>query len=276
MTQPPPIFDRALIASHLARRPGAPDFVTDLVLADLEDRLGTLIREFPKALIIGPDIDQLPTHGQTANARFAFERLPAFAGDDDIPAAIGTDYNLIVSILHLQAVNDVPGYLGRLRARLLPDGLLMVATLGGESLSELREAFLAADAMVLGGASARVAPMLQVRDGGALLQRAGLALPVADVETHVVRYGSPLALMAELKALGAANPLVERPRRLATPALLAAATEAYQARDADPDGRVRATLEIIWLAGWVPHESQQQPLRPGSAKVSMKDALGPH
>jgi hypothetical protein len=91
-----------------------------------------------------------------------------------------------------------------------------------------------------------------------------------------VRYGSPLALMAELKALGAANPLVERPRRLATPALLAAATEAYQARDADPDGRVRATLEIIWLAGWVPHESQQQPLRPGSAKVSMKDALGPH
>src|SRR5690606_4115159 len=117
------------------------------------------------------------------------------------------------------------------------------------SLTELREAFLSADAMVLGGAAARVAPMLQVREAGSLLQRAGLALPVADVETHVVRYSTPFALMAELKALGAANPLVDRPRRLATATLLTAAANAYQAHDADPDGRVRATLEIVWLAG---------------------------
>lgn len=270
----PAIFDTALIARHLARRPQTADFVTDLVLADLEDRLAALIRDFPRAAIVGPDMERLPATGQTASARIAFERLQAFGGGDELPNLPGADYNLIVSILHLQAVNDVPGYLARLRARLLPDGLLLVAALGGETLTELREAFLAADAQVWGGASARVAPMIQVRDGGALLQRAGLALPVADVETHVVRYASPFALMAELKALGASNPLVDRPRRLATPALLAAAAAAYAERDSDPDGRIRATLEIIWLSGWVPHESQQQPLKPGSATTRLGDVLG--
>jgi hypothetical protein len=274
MTQPPAIFDTALIARHLARRQQTADFVTDLVLDDLEDRLAALIRDFPRAAIIGPDIDRLPAFGQTASARFAFERHAAFAGPDDVPDLAGEDYNLIVSILHLQAVNDVPGYLARLRARLAPDGLLLIAALGGETLTELREAFLSADALVFGGVSARVAPMIQVRDAGALLQRAGLALPVADVETHTVRYSSPFALMAELKALGAANPLVDRPRRLGSPALLAAAANAYLAQDADPDGRIRATLEIVWLSGWVPHESQQKPLKPGSATTRLGDVLG--
>ncbi|MBS3850035.1 SAM-dependent methyltransferase [Devosia sp. BSSL-BM10] len=274
MIQTPAIFDSALIAQHLARRSAPGDFVTDLVLADLEDRLVALIRDFPKAAIIGPDVDKLPAFGQTASARFSYQRHAAFGGQDDVPVLEGEDFNLIVSILHLQAVNDVPGYLARLRARLAPDGLIMIAALGGETLTELREAFLAADAQIFGGASARVAPMLQVRDGGGLLQRAGLALPVADVETHVVRYPTPFALMAELKALGAANPLVDRSRRLASPALLAAAAQAYAERDADPDGRIRATLEIVWLSGWAPHESQQQPLKPGSATSRLGDVLG--
>ncbi|MDP2780517.1 methyltransferase domain-containing protein [Devosia sp.] len=274
MSQPPRIFDTPLISQHLARRTELGNFVTDLVLADLEDRLTALIRVFPRAAIIGPDLDKLPSFGQAASARFAFERYAAFAGEDDVPALTGDDYNLIVSILHLQAVNDVPGYLARLRARLAPDGLLLVATLGGDTLTELREAFLAADAMVYGGASARIAPMLQVRDGGALLQRAGLALPVADVETHIVRYPTPLALMAEIKALGAANPLLDRSRRMASPALLAAAAQAYTERDSDPDGRIRATLEIVWLSGWAPHDSQQKPLKPGSATTRLGDVLG--
>lgn len=274
MSQPPSIFDTALIGQHLARRGETGDFVTDLVLADLEDRLAALIRDFPRAAIIGPDIEKLPASGRTASAGFAFKRHAAFDGEDEVPALEGDGYNLIVSLLHLQAINDVPGYLARLRARLEPDGLLMIAALGGETLTELREAFLAADALVLGGASARVAPMLQVRDGGALLQRAGLALPVADVETHIVRYSSPFALMAELKALGAANPLVDRPRRPATRTLLAAAVAAYAERDADPDGRVRATLEFVWLSGWAPHESQQKPLKPGSATTRLGDVLG--
>ncbi|HEY8575327.1 MAG TPA: SAM-dependent methyltransferase [Devosia sp.] len=273
MSQPPAIFDTALIRRHLARRTDRGDFVTDLVLADLEDRLGTLIRDFAKAAIIGPDLARLPQKGQTASASFSYERHAAFEGDDDIPPLEGDGYNLVVSLLHLQVVNDVPGYLARLRTRLAPDGLLMVAALGGETLTELREAFLAADTEVFGGAAARVAPMIQVRDGGALLQRAGLALPVADVETHVVRYSTPFALMAELKALGAANPLRDRPKRPATRALLTAAAEAYADRESDADGRVRATLEIIWLSGWVPHESQQQPLKPGSATTRLGDAL---
>jgi len=275
MSLPPKIFDTSLIARHLARRPaGREDFVTDLVLADLEDRLGALIRDFPRAVIIGPDIDRLPTVGRTASASFAYQRYAAFSGPDDVPDLGDGTYDLIVSILHLQAVNDVPGYLARLRSKLAPDGLLTVAALGGNTLTELREAFLAADALVLGGASARVAPMIQVRDAGALVQRAGLALPVTDVETHIVRYSSPFALMAELKSLGAGNPLFDRPRRPATRTLLTAAAAAYAERDADPDGRVRASLDLIWLSGWAPHESQQQPLRPGSAKVSMKSVLG--
>jgi hypothetical protein len=274
MSQQPALFDTALIARHLARRKGISDFVTDLVLADLEDRLGALIRDFPLAAIIGPDRDRLPAFGQTATTRFSFQRHAAFGGHDDMPALDGDNFNLIVSLLHLQAINDVPGYLARLRAKLAPDGLLMIAALGGESLTELREAFLAADAQVFGGASARVAPMIQVRDGGALLQRAGLALPVADVETHIVRYADPFALMSEIKALGASNPLADRPRRPATPALLAAAAQAYAARDSDPDGRIRATLEIIWLSGWAPHESQQKPLKPGSATTRLGDVLG--
>jgi len=274
MTQPPAIFDTALIRRHLARRTETGDFVFDLVIADLEDRLGALVRDFAKSAIIGPDVEKLPSSGQTASASFAFERYRSFSPDYDMPPLVGDDYKLIVSVLELQAINDVPGYLARLRAHLAPDGLLMIAALGGESLTELREAFLAADAQVFGGASARVAPMIQVRDGGGLLQRAGLALPVADVETHVVRYGNPFALMAELKALGASNPLLDRSKRLATPALLAAAAEAYASQDSDPDGRIRATLEIIWLSGWAPHENQQKPLRPGSAKVRLGDVLG--
>ena len=273
MALPPKIFDPALIARHLARRSGD-DFVTELVLGDLEERLLALIRDFPRALIIGPDVSRLPASGRTAKGEFPFIRLAAFTPDSELPPLPEGEFDLIVSLLHLQAVNDVPGYLAQLRARLAPDGLLMAAALGGNTLTELREAFLSADAEISGGASARVAPFIQVRDAGALLQRAGLALPVADVETHIVRYSNPIALMAELKSLGAANPLVDRSRQPATRALLTAAAEAYARKDADPDGRVRATLELIWLSGWLPHESQQQPLKPGSATVSMTKVLG--
>ncbi|MHA6300321.1 methyltransferase domain-containing protein [Devosia sp. CAU 1758] len=273
MNNPPPLFDPRQLARNLARRKSLDNFVRGLVLEDLADRLSTYRRDFPRAVLIGPDAQSLPETLATANGPVRVHRVEAFSGAEfpDLPEG---EHNLIVSLLHLQVINDVPGHLARLRRVLKPDGLLLAAFIGGESLTELREAFLAADLAVSGGASARVSPMAQVRDAGGLLQRAGFALPVADVETHRVRYANPFALMAELKALGAANPLSDRPRRFATRTLLAAAAEAYAQRDADPDGRVRATLEIIWLAGWVPHESQQKPLRPGSATVSMKDMLG--
>ena len=273
MSQPPRLFDPAQLARNLKRRPARENFVRDLVFDDLADRLGAHMRNFADAVLIAPDVDLLPHRLATASGAVSFHPVEAFGGDDDFPDLPEGSFDLIVSLLHLQAVNDVPGHMARLRARLRPDGLLLVAMIGGESLSELREAFLAADMAVTGGASARVAPMAQVRDAGALLQRAGFALPVADVETHGVRYANAFALMAELKALGAANPLADRPRRFATKTLLTQAAAAYQEAAADPDGRIRATLEVIWLAGWVPHESQQKPLRPGSAKVSLGDIL---
>ena len=273
MTTPPRLFDDMQIARNLARRRSDENFVRDLVLEDLADRLGAYRRDFTRAVLIGPDASTLPATLFTANGPVSTQRVEAFSGAE-FPALPEGEQDLVISLLHLQAVNDVPGHLARLRRVLKPDGLLLAAFLGGETLTELREAFLAADLQVTGGASARVAPMAQVRDAGALLQRAGFALPVADVETHRVRYATPFALMTELKALGASNPLADRSRRFATRTLLAAAAQAYAERDADPDGRVRATLEIIWLAGWVPHESQQKPLRPGSATVSMKDFLG--
>lgn len=272
MSQPPSIFDPAQIAQNLRRRSARDNFVRDLVFDDLADRLGAHMRIFTDAVLIAPDVDLLPKTVMTGSGTVSFQPVEAFAGSD-FPNLPPGDFDLVVSLLHLQAVNDVPGHMARLRARLRPDGLLLVALIGGESLSELREAFLAADMAISGGASARVAPMVQVRDGGALLQRAGFALPVADVETHRVRYANAFALMSELKTLGAANPLMDRPRRFATRTVIAKAAESYHERAADPDGRVRATLEIIWLAGWVPHESQQKPLRPGSAKVSLGDVL---
>lgn len=281
MATPPPIFDRALIAARLARRDPAADFVSALVRDDLAERLLTIRRPFARALVMAPDARVLPFGGVSADGPFAWERagtLVAAPGtpllDAEALALPRTGYDLVVSLLDLSIVNDVPGFLARIRAHLAPDGLFLAAVLGGDTLTELRQSFLAAEAATTGGASARVAPFLQLADAGPLLQRTGFALPVTDVESHIIRYADPLALMRELKALGAANPLADRPSRPMAGRTLAAAVAAYAERFGDPDGRIRATLEIVWLSGWAPHESQQQPLRPGSAEVSLTKVLG--
>ncbi len=278
----PKVFDRALIARHLERRPkGHDDFVTRLVLADLEERLGTVTRDFEQALILSPDAGVLPFAGRSANSAFRFERASTVLAAPGVPLVDPEmlelprrGYDLIVSIFDLDVVDDVPGFLARARAHLRGDGLLLVAAIGGDSLTELREAFLSADEEVGGGAFLRVAPFIPLSESAGLLQRAGLALPVSDVETHTVRYESPLSLMRELKALGASNPLADRPHKMATLQLIRAATAAYERLAADSDGRVRATLEIIWMSGWAPHESQQKPLKPGSAEISLTKVLG--
>ena len=282
MQSPPKVFDRELIARHFARRPpGHDDFVTRLALNDLAERLLTVTRTFERALIMAPDASPLPVNGESANGPFVFSWgatvLPsegALTVDPEAVALPFSDYDLIVSIFDAEIVNDVVGFLARLRAHLRPDGLLLVALLGGATLTELRQAFLRADAETTGGATARVAPFIQLGDAGSLLQRAGLKLPVTDVETHTVRYRSPMALVEELKALGAQNPLADRAASFATRNLFAAASNAYEEIAADMDGRVRATLEILWLSGWAAHESQQQPLKPGSANVNLRDVLG--
>jgi hypothetical protein len=279
----PKVFDRALVAQHLARRaPARDDFVTKLVLDDLVDRLADISRPFTEAIILAPDPFVLPETGRSATAEFRFSRAGTVLSGPDMPLVDPEalvlprrDYDLIVSIFDLDIVDDVPGFLARARAHLKSDGLLLCAAIGGDSLTELREAFLTADDEISGGVFPRVAPFIPLNAAAGLLQRAGFALPVSDVETHVVRYGSPLALMRELKALGASNPLVERPRRPATLSLLRAASAAYEALAGEADGKVRATLDIVWLSGWAPHESQQKPLRPGSATVRLEDVLKP-
>jgi SAM-dependent methyltransferase len=280
MTQPPLVFDRTRLAANFAKREGQSDFVTDLVVADLADRLAPVTRAFAKALIMGPDPRLLPGTAQSANGPIRFEKISALLDiegfttvDPEHLSLPDRDYDLIVSLLDLQTVNDVSGFLENLRRHIAPDGLLLVAAIGGRTLSELRDAFLAADVEVLGGVAPRVAPMIDVRDAGGLLQRAGFALPVTDLETHTVRYRTPLALFDELRALGVTNPLAGRDTRMLTPRHLMRAAEIYAERFSDPDGKVRASLEILWLSGWAPHESQQKPLRPGSAQTSLRDVL---
>ncbi|MCL2428798.1 MAG: SAM-dependent methyltransferase, partial [Alphaproteobacteria bacterium] len=173
-----------------------------------------------------------------------------------------------------QAVNDLPGALAQIRRALKPDGLFLAALFGGDTLSELRHSFAVAESELDGGTSPRVAPFADVREMGALLQRAGFALPVTDVDRIIVRYSSPFRLLRDLRCMGAANPLVERRRVPLRRATLMRAMDVYAERFADPDGKLRASFDVVWLSGWSPHESQQQPLRPGSAKQRLADALG--
>jgi SAM-dependent methyltransferase len=197
----------------------------------------------------------------------------AVADEEALPFADGV-LDLVVSALALQSVNDLPGTLVQIRRALKPDGLFLGALLGGESLGELRASFAAAEAEVEGGVSPRVAPLVDAREAGALLQRAGFALPVSDVDRITVRYASPFALMTELRAMGATNALAERRRTPLRRATLRRAVEMYAERFADDDGRVRASFDIVWVTGWAPHGSQPQPLKPGSARTRLADALG--
>ena len=181
--------------------------------------------------------------------------------------------DLAVSALAFQFVNDLPGVLAQIRRALRPDGLLLAAMIGGDTLTELRQSFAAAEAECEGGVSPRVAPFADLRDVGALLQRAGLALPVTDVDRVVVRYDSAFSLMADLRRMGATNILIERRRTPTRRATMLRMAQIYGERFADADGRIRATFDVIWLSGWAPHESQQKPLQPGSAKASLEAAV---
>ena len=181
---------------------------------------------------------------------------------------------LAVSLLSLQDENDIPGMLIQIRRALRPDGLFLGVMAGAGTLGELRESLLAAEAELTGGATLRVAPFADVRELGALLQRAGFALPVADVDTVTVRYSSMFGLMADLKAMGASNALLDRSRKPASRALFARAAEIYAERFSDPDGRVRATFSLVWLSGWAPDASQQKPLKTGFGKGFAGECAG--
>jgi SAM-dependent methyltransferase len=270
-TVAPALFDRALLQARQRRALGLgpATFLLDRAIEDMEDRLAAVKRAFADAADIWT-----PGEGLASPARFAsFAHLAVEDSPQEVLPLAPESLDLAVSVLALQFVNDLPGVLAQLRRALKPDGLLLAAMIGGDTLTELRQSFAAAEAECESGVSPRVAPFADLRDVGSLLQRAGLALPVTDVDRVVVRYDNAFALMQDLRRMGATNILVERRRLPTRRTTMLRMAQIYSERFADPDGRIRATFDVIWLSGWAPHESQQQPLKPGSARASLEEAV---
>ena len=283
----PVIFDRQALSMRrrraLAALVAGADFLHRAAADDLLDRVASVQRTFALAADIGSPTsylsDALTARGTpTVRLDRAMQSLApdtslGVVADPEMLPLAPASIDLAVSSLELQWLNDLPGVLAQIRRALRPDGLFLANFLGGETLAELRDSFTAAEVEVTGGASPRIAPFVELRSAGALLQRAGFALPVIDLDRRVARYDSALDLMRDLRAMGATNPLAERERRPLRREVLARANATYAERYSDPDGRVRATFDIISLSGWAPHESQQKPLTPGSATVRLADAL---
>jgi SAM-dependent methyltransferase len=271
VSEVPRIFDRKARAQRLhraARRSGG-SFLIEEAANGVADRAGAATRRFHNALDIG-------------SAGIAFEIVRPVAdrwtratfSENDVLEPPGQQFDLAVSVLALHAVNDLPGALIQIRRALKPDGLFVAALLAGDTLKELRESFAAGEETISGGVSPRVAPFADVRDLGGLLQRAGFNLPVADTERTTVRYRQFETLVNDLRAAGETNALEQRARKPLRRDVLAASLAHYKSFHAEADGRLRATFDIVYLTGWTPHESQQKPLRPGSAKTRLADALG--
>src|ERR1700758_3020532 len=281
MTESLIIFDR-LLQRRRRSRAGAlsANFLLDHVAGELADRLSVVLRRFDVGVDLGTPGDAVRRSlrrlgaGMVVGADVIARAKPFVVADEEALPFRDASLDLVVSGLALHFANDLPGVLAQIRRALKPDGLFLAALLGGETLTELRQAFAEAESEIEGGASPRVAPFADLRQIGALLQRAGFALPVTDVERVTVRYSSVLDLMHDLRRMGAANPLVARRRVPLRRATLMQMADIYARRFADADGRIRTTFDIVWLSGWAPHPSQQQPLRPGSAKARLADALG--
>lgn len=278
----PLVFDRPLVRRRLSRalKQGYVDFLLQRAVEDLEERLAPVMRSFSLALDVGtpiPAAAELLSRSGRAETVVRLSPVPepgSVLGDEERLPFTGERFDLAVSLLALHGVNDLPGALIQIRRALKPDGLFIAALLGGSTLTELRQALTQAEAELEGGVSPRVAPFADLRDIGGLLQRAGFALPVTDSDIVRVRYANAFALMNDLRRMGLTNALNDRRKTPLKRGTLLRAAEIYAERYADPDGRVPATFEIVWLSGWTPHESQQKPLRPGSAKMRLADALG--
>ena len=284
---PDRIFDGRLIRSRLARaaakRPA--DFLLTRTAEDIADRLSSVQRRFSRLADIGTPAPHLTSllRAKLPDALIVRASPSVKVGDptflqvvadpETLPLAPGA-FDLAVSALALQCTNDLPGALVQIRRALMPDGLFLGALLGGRTLTELRTVLTEAEVETTGGASPRIAPFADVRDMGGLLQRAGFALPVADSECVTVRYANAFDLMTDLRAMGATNALAARSRRPTPRALFLRAATLYGDRFADPDGRIRATFEIVSLSGWAPHESQAKPARRGSGRISLAVVLG--
>ena len=281
-------FDRRVLRIRRNRAADGFDevaFLVERAALEIVDRLDDIKRTYDVALDLGSHTGSLSRHLQaskkvsrviacdTAEAMLRHITVPRFVADEDCLPVANEALDLIVSALSLHWVNDLPGMLIQARRALKPDGLLLAALLGGNTLHELRDVLITAESELTGGAAARVAPFADVRSLGGLLQRAGLALPVVDSDQIVVRYDDIFALVRDLRRMGGANALVGARPPLHRNVLLHAAS-LYADRYSDEDGRIRATFEIVYLTGWAPHESQQKPLAPGSARTRLAEALG--
>ena len=292
---PPKLFDRTLHRARLERAaPGftAADFLKARVAEDVTWRLSAILRRFPRAVDLSArsglfarelwassaagQVDEL-VEADLSLAMLARPGLAAplrlVADEERLPFA-PQSFDLAVSLLSLHWTNDLVGALVQIRRALKPDGLFIGAIFGGATLSELRHSLLQAEAELSDGAGPRVLPFADALDAAGLLQRAGFALPVSDIDRIAVRYAHPLKLMADLRSMGEGNALADRPRRPLSRRVLARASEIYAEQFGLEDGRVPATFEIVTLTGWAPHASQPQPLKPGSARMRLADALG--
>jgi SAM-dependent methyltransferase len=276
---PPRIFDRQAYRRRRERAVGLNGdiFLAQDVAGHLAERLGAINRHFVRGLDLHSRAAVFPTLRPFADSwvrtGFAWDH-PGVLADEEILPFADDSFDVVTSVLSLHAVNDLPGTLVQIRRVLKPDGVFIAGLFGGETLQELKLAFAAAEAEILGGASPRVSPFGDVREIGGLLQRVGFALPVADVERTIVRYRDIARLFEDLRALGETNVLVGRRSEVLSRRMLHAATAEYASRFADAEGRATATFDIVFLTGWAPHESQQKPLAPGSAKSRLADALG--
>ncbi|WP_062016580.1 methyltransferase domain-containing protein [Aureimonas sp. AU4] len=282
-------FDRALLLSRrrrAARRGGTgAEFLAGSVAAELSERLSLVQRRFETGADLGGSGGELSARlraggqiGHLVRMEGSLDLLSGESGvvaDEEALPFRDESLDLVASALSLHLTNDTPGVFVQVRRALRPDGLFLAALLGGETLNELRASLLSAEAELEGGASPRVSPFPDLRDVGSLLQRAGFALPVIDQDRLTVRYGSMFELMADLQAMGMTSVLNARSRRPVSRRLFLRAAELYAERFADADGRIRATFDVVYVSGWRPHDSQQKPLRPGSAKASLAEALTP-
>ncbi len=292
MTAPPLLFDRALHRRRLERaapRFSDAGFLKARAAADLADRLGGILREFPRAVDLcardGAMVRALAESGAGARVGWLVEAdlsermLAGRAGprlvldEERLPFA-AQSLDLVVSALGLHWANDLPGVMVQIRRALKPNGLFLGSILGGATLHELRACLMQAEIELMGGAGPRVSPFAEAHDAAGLLQRAGFALPVADSDKVVVRYQSPLRLLSDLRAMGETSVLADRPEKSLTRAVLGRALALYEERYRDAEGRLAATFEILTLTGWAPHASQPKPLRPGSAQTRLADVLG--
>ncbi|MEM6464306.1 MAG: methyltransferase domain-containing protein [Pseudomonadota bacterium] len=286
-----PLFNTDLIRRNRLRAlggaPDGSDFLLKTVCNEIADRLNAVERDFSTSISLHAGSSELASlladSGKTRVVGCVEQDIAMLAGHATDHWRVVTDFELfpfaeasiglVVSPFNLGLTNDLPGMLAQINRSLLPDGLLLAALPGAGTLSELRDALMTAEEELTGGASPRVVPFADIRDCGALLQRAGFALPVVDTQALTVRYDNIFALMHDLRNMGMANPLHARSRRPASRQCFLRAAEIYMQRYSDADGRIRATFKFIHMSGWKPHESQQKPLSPGSAKTRLADAL---